>query len=144
MAEQTYQTHRQFVPGYHYVLFGLLTLGAIGACVNLVVSIKRGQPLYDPALILLLFVCGILTALYARVFALKAQDRLIRLEERLRHQALTGQPLDSRLRTGQIIGLRFASDEEFPALAARAAAEGLSQGDIKRAIKTWRPDTYRV
>jgi hypothetical protein len=79
-----------------------------------------------------------------RVFALKAQDRAIRAEENLRHFAITGKLLDARLTVRQVVGLRFASDGEFVALAQRAAAENLTQDAIKRAIKTWRPDTYRV
>ncbi|HRF17241.1 MAG TPA: DUF6526 family protein, partial [Chitinophagaceae bacterium] len=61
-----------------------------------------------------------------------------------RHFILTGKPLDKQLRMGQIIGLRFASDEEMPALANRAAEEKLSQKDIKQAIQNWRADYYRV
>ena len=83
-------------------------------------------------------------AFYARQFALKAQDRAIRAEENFRHFILTGKPLDSRLRVGQIVGLRFASDEEFPALAAKAAAEGIKGEEIKKLIKTWRGDHHRV
>ena len=78
------------------------------------------------------------------MFALKAQDRAIRAEENLRHFVLTGKLLDPKLTVRQIIGLRFASDGEFVALAQRAAAENLSEDDIKKAIKTWKPDTYRV
>jgi hypothetical protein len=83
-------------------------------------------------------------ALFCRVFALKAQDRAIRAEENLRHFALTGKLLDGRLHIRQIIGLRFASDDEFVELARRAAAEGLSGDNIKKAVKSWRPDYYRV
>jgi hypothetical protein len=75
---------------------------------------------------------------------LKAQDRAIRAEESLRHFVLTGKPLDSRLRTGQIVALRFASDAEFPALAQKAAEEGLSSKEIKQSIQNWRADHYRV
>jgi hypothetical protein len=78
------------------------------------------------------------------MFSLKAQDRAIRAEENFRHYILTGKPLDSRLTTRQIIGLRFASDEEFPALAVRAVEENLSEDEIKRLVKKWRPDYYRV
>jgi hypothetical protein len=81
---------------------------------------------------------------YTRWFALRAQDRAIRAEENFRHFILTGKPLDSRLRMGQIIALRFASDEEMPALAKRAVEEKLSQKEIKKAIKTWKPDYNRV
>ena len=57
---------------------------------------------------------------------------------------LTGKLLDARLTVRQVVGLRFAPDEEFVELARRAAAEGLSEKDIKQAVKRWKPDTYRV
>jgi hypothetical protein len=91
-----------------------------------------------------LTITSVVVALFARIFALRAQDRAIRAEENLRHFALTGKLLDPRLATRQIVGLRFASDEEFIALAQRAAAENLSEDAIKQAVKKWRPDTYRV
>ena len=86
----------------------------------------------------------LLTAFYARVFALKAQDRAIKVEENFRHYILTGKVLDSKLTVQQIVGLRFASDEEFPDLAKKAIAENLSQNAIKKSIKHWKEDTYRV
>ena len=78
------------------------------------------------------------------MFPLKAQDRAIRAEENLRHYVLTGKLLDPKLTVRQIIGLRFASDREFVALAQKAAAESLSEDAIKKAIRNWRADTYRV
>ncbi|MCP5111202.1 MAG: hypothetical protein GY953_10235, partial [bacterium] len=80
----------------------------------------------------------------ARLFPLKAQDRAIRAEENLRHYVLTGKLLDPQLTTRQVVGLRFAADEEFVELAQKAAAENLSEDAIKKAIKNWRADTYRV
>jgi len=85
-----------------------------------------------------------LAALYARSFALKAQDRAIRAEEQLRHYVLTGKLLDPRLTVKQVVGLRFASNEELVALAQRAADQNLAPKDIKQSVKNWRPDTYRV
>jgi hypothetical protein len=85
-----------------------------------------------------------MTAFFARTFALKAQDRAIRAEENLRHYVLTGKLLDRRLSVGQIVGLRFASDEEFPALAQKAAESGLAQKEIKRSVKNWRADHDRL
>ncbi len=73
-----------------------------------------------------------------------AQDRAIRAEENFRYYLLTGKPLDSRLRIGQIIALRFASDAELPALAEQAIKENMSQKDIKMAIKNWKGDYHRV
>jgi hypothetical protein len=81
---------------------------------------------------------------FARAFALKAQDRAIRAEENLRHFAMTGSLLDKRLKMGQVIALRFASDNEFVALAKRAAEEGLSSKDIKMAIQDWKADDNRA
>ena len=81
---------------------------------------------------------------YARTFPLKAQDRAIRAEENLRHLALTGKLLDPSLTIRQIIALRFASDAEFVHLAARAAKDGLSSSEIKRAVQNWRADHHRV
>ena len=100
--------------------------------------------MYSASLICVIAViCGFFFA-YIRIFALKAQDRAIRAEENLRHFALTGKLLPAQLRIGQIIALRFASDEEFPALAAKAAAENLSNKEIKLSIQHWRADWYRV
>jgi hypothetical protein len=143
-ASQDYANHRQLVPMFHGVLFGLLVLTLIGACVNLYQSLGDHQRLYSAALIVVLTFSTIMLFFFARVFALKAQDRAIRAEENIRHFVMTGKLLDSRITIRQVVGLRFASDEEFVALATRAAAEGLSEDDIKRAVKHWRADTYRV
>jgi hypothetical protein len=85
--------------------------------------------------------------LKTRTYALKVQDRVIRLEERLRMEKLLPPELMSRfeeLSVGQIVGLRFASDGELPALVLRALDERLDPKQIKKAIQTWRPDTHRV
>jgi hypothetical protein len=144
MPVQSYQNHAQFVTGFHRVLAPLLMLTFIGACVNLFLSAGDHERLYSAALLVVLTFCVFMTALFARIFALKAQDRAIRAEENLRHFALTGKLLDPRLTVKQIIGLRFASDAEFVSLAHRAAEEKLSLDAIKRAVKDWRPDYYRV
>lgn len=141
---QSYATHRQIVPLFHGVLFGLLVLTLIGAAVNLYGSLGNSDRLYSASLILVLTFATIMLFFFSRVFALKAQDRAIRAEEQLRHYILTAKRLDQRLTMRQIVGLRFTSDDEFPALAARAASENLSEDAIKKAVKTWRPDTYRV
>jgi hypothetical protein len=112
--------------------------------VNLYRSWGDHTRFYSAALIVVLTLCLMAAVLFARVFALKAQDRAIRAEENFRHYLLTGKPLDSRLTVRQIIGLRFASDEEFVALAAKAAEEGTSEDDIKKSVKNWKADHYRV
>jgi hypothetical protein len=142
--EQNYEHHAQLVPGYHGVLFGLLVLTFIGSLVNLYHSIGDHSRLYSASLISVLSWAMLVMFYYARVFPLKAQDRAIRAEENLRHFVLTGKLLDPRLTVKQIVGLRFAADGEFVALARRAADENLEQDAIKRAIKSWRPDFDRV
>jgi hypothetical protein len=144
MTTQNYASHAKYVTGYHIVLFLILVLTLIGSAVNLYHSIGDHQRLYSAALILVLTFCVLLLSYYARAFALKAQDRAIRAEENLRHFVMTGKLLDARLSALQIVALRFASDGEFVALAARAANENLAPKDIKQAVKTWRADEYRV
>ena len=143
-SSQSYGSHRRFMAAYHGWLWGLLLLTFIGSCVNLYQSFGDHQRLYSASLICILTLCTILLSFLSRFFALKAQDRAIRAEEQLRHYVLTGKLLDPRLAVRQIVGLRFASDEEFVALARRAADEQLSEDAIKREIKSWRADHYRV
>jgi hypothetical protein len=144
MEQQSYAKHAKTVPMYHGVLLGLLFLTFIGAIVNVVKSVGDHERLYSAALILTLSFCALIQWAFARAFPLKAQDRAIRAEENFRHYILTGKPLDPRLTTKQIIGLRFASDAEFPALAAKAANENLPLDTIKKSIQTWRPDHDRL
>ena len=144
MSEQNASHHARYVPLYHYVLSPALILAVGGAIQNFRDSIGDHQRIYSASLLLLVTVALVLVALYARSFALKAQDRAIRAEENLRHFAMTGALLDPRITMAQIIALRFASDGEFVALARRAAESGLSPKDIKQAITKWRADHHRV
>jgi len=141
---QNYANHARFDPVYHRILFPVLLLTLIGAGVNLYESLGDHQRLYSASLILVLTVCACAVCLYARIFPLKAQDRAIRAEENLRHYVLTGKLLDPRLSVPQIVALRFASDGEFPALAAEAVAKKMEPKAIKQAVKNWRADEYRV
>jgi hypothetical protein len=142
--EQSFASHAQIVPMYHYVTLGLLQLTFIGTCVNLYQSWGDHQRLYSASLLVTLTFATMLVALFARTFALKAQDRAIRAEEQLRHYLMTGKLLDPRLTVKQIVALRFASNEEFVALAQRAADQNLSPKDVKQAVRNWRADNYRV
>jgi hypothetical protein len=144
MASQNYSNHRQTVPAFHYGLLGVLLLTLIGSFVNLYRSWGDHTRFYSASLITVLIFAVIVMGLFARVFALKAQDRAIRAEENLRHYVLTGRLLDPRLSIHQVIALRFAGDEEFPELARRAAVDVWSPDSIKKAIQVWRPDTHRV
>ncbi|MEI2737909.1 MAG: DUF6526 family protein [Chitinophagaceae bacterium] len=142
MSEQNFKNHIRMVPLYHYVAGMLVILGFGGSIVNLFHADAHTH--YSAALLVVAFFVLILIFWYARVFALRAQDRAIRAEENFRHFILTGKPFDSKLKMGQIIALRFASDEEFPALAKKAVEENLSQKQIKQAVQNWRADYHRV
>jgi len=144
METQTYANHRRLVPLYHGVLFFLLLATLIGSVVNLYQSLGDHQRLYSASLIVVLVICVLMLFIFCRTFALKAQDRAIRAEENLRHFGLTGKLLDAKLGVLQIVALRFAPDTELVALARRAADENMAPDAIKRAIKQWKPDTYRV
>jgi hypothetical protein len=142
--EQNYKNHSRLHPVHHFITGSLLLLTTIGAVRNLIQSFDDEHRLYNASLIAVLVLICWLIWLFSRAFALKAQDRVIMLEEKIRHQQLTGKPLSSDLRPSQIIALRFASDAEFPALAARAEKENLDNKTIKQSIKNWRADHYRV
>jgi hypothetical protein len=144
VATQDYSNHKQYVPLFHYVLFGMLVLTFIGSLVNLYKSWGDHLRLYSASLLAVLTLSVIMLSLFCRVFALKAQDRAIRAEENLRHYVLTGKLVDSKLGVGQTVALRFAPDAEFVELARRAAADQLAPDAIKRAIKDWRADLHRV
>jgi hypothetical protein len=81
---------------------------------------------------------------YLRIFPLKAQDRAIRAEENLRHYVLAGKLLPPNLKISQIVALRFAPDDEFLPLIERTLDKNLTQKEIKKEIKNWKPDYYRV
>ncbi|MGN6164149.1 MAG: DUF6526 family protein [Flavisolibacter sp.] len=140
--EQHYKNHGRIVFTYHILTLLSIVALLIGAIRNVIYSSREN--LYSAWLLVL--VAFILLSLYihSRVFALKAQDRAIRAEENLRYFMLTGKRLDQRLTLSQIIALRFAGDEEMPALAQKAVEEGLTNDAIKKQIKVWRSDWHRV
>ncbi|MEI9814929.1 MAG: DUF6526 family protein [Acidobacteriota bacterium] len=119
MSEQNFAKHAKIDPLFHRTLVPLLLIIFIGAMVNFVQSLGDHSRLYNASLIVALSFALMLCSILIRVYPLKAQDRAIRAEENLRHYVLTGKLLDRRLTVKQIVALRFASDEEFVALAAR-------------------------
>lgn len=142
-ASQSYANHTRYVPGYHYLLLTLLTINLLWTGYRLF-----REPSVDRGVSFLVAIALGLLAYYARSFALRAQDRVIRLEERLRLTRLLPADQHGRidaLRTSQLIALRFASDEEVPALAARVFAGELTKPkEIKQAIRNWRADHLRA
>ena len=145
MAEpsQSLQNHARIVPAYHYFIFGAFTINLVQSVMNLV-----GAPSFRTVAGVLTAAALIVLALYARVFALKAQDRVIRLEMRLRLKELlppAQQPRVNEFTPGQLVAMRFASDSELPDLA-RQVLDGNVQDKktIKAMIKDWQGDYLRV
>jgi len=130
------------VIGYHLVTILAILALIIGSIVNLVKS--SDDNLYVSSLLVLVSFILLFLYYFLRSFALRAQDRAIRAEENFRHYLLTGKPLSNKLSMRQIIGLRFSSDEEFPALVEKSITENLSEKEIKKHISNWKADMYRV
>jgi hypothetical protein len=142
MSEQSFRKHSRYIILWTFITPLILIAILGGGIVNLIHADAHTH--YSAALILLISLVLLIIYWYARVFALKAQDRAIRAEENLRHFILTGKPFDSRIRMSQVIALRFAPDEEFVGLAKKAVEENLSQKEIKSRIKNWKADHNRV
>ncbi len=146
---QSYANHTRFDPPFHFFLLPVFALGIILA-VTLFFAHFRESDARDNfhAFLIILLAFALAVMLFkTRLYALKVQDRVIRLEERLRLTQLAPEPLRSQipqLTESQLVGLRFASDGEVVQLAERALNEKLTQKQIKQAIKNWRPDYWRV
>jgi hypothetical protein len=142
-APQSYQTHRKFVPLFHFVALPILLIN-----VGFAITRAAGGPSLDSVWGLAMAIALFLGVLSGRVFALAAQDRVIRLEERLRLRELLPEPLRSRVHEftrDQLIALRFASDAELPELAATVLRDNLQKRDaIKKMVKSWRADTHQL
>ena len=139
---QSYSHHAKYDPGFHFFVLPLFLINIL-----VVGYLLFRNPGIGGAWLLLLSVAFLVHAARTRGYATHLQDRVIRLEERLRLGAILEEPLRSRigeLTDSQLVGLRFASDAELPALAQRALDEKLSRSDIKKAITNWRPDYSRV
>jgi cbb3-type cytochrome oxidase subunit 3 len=139
---QNFSNHTRYIPLWHFITGTLVIALPGGAIVNLFHSTPDTH--YANALLVVVSLVLLTIFWYARWFALRAQDRAIRAEENLRHFVLTGKRLDKSLRTGQIVALRFAADEEMPALAQKAVDEKLSPKQIKQLVQNWKADYHRV
>ena len=145
MAEPTPQTlanHRRMDPPFHYFVLPVLAISWIVSVIFLV-----RHPGFLHFWIVVFNSAIIVAVIRGRQYALKLQDRIIRLEERLRLASLLPdslRPQIAELNERQLIALRFASDEEIGALVERALSANLPPADIKRAIRNWRPDYWRV
>ncbi|HEY2364394.1 MAG TPA: DUF6526 family protein [Candidatus Angelobacter sp.] len=139
---QSYASHAKIDPPFHFFVLPVLLINIL-----VVAYLLLRYPGIGGAWLLLVSVALLVLAGRLRSWATHLQDRVIRVEERIRLAAILPEPLRSRiaeLSDSQIVGLRFASDAELPALFQRAVDEKLSRADIKKAIIDWRPDYSRV
>ncbi len=136
---QTFANHERFDPIFHFFMLPL----SLALLVWSIVHLYRHRGIESGALVVMA-VLIFLAIGKTRGYALKVQDRVIRLEETLRLAQLTGGGAMPALTERQLIALRFACDAELPALAEKAAASNLTAKQIKQAIQTWRPDYFRV
>jgi len=146
MAEnvtQSFANHTRFHPPFHFFLLP----GTLVLLILTVVNVVRHYDRLDAWILLLIGILVPVAVPLIRLNSLKVQDRLIRLEERLRLQALLSAQLSSRigeLTESQLVALRFASDAELPGLVGKVLAANMKAADIKKSIVTWRADTFRV
>ncbi|MFN7959594.1 MAG: DUF6526 family protein [Holophagaceae bacterium] len=141
-APQTYANHRRIEPLQHFILTPILLITWIAAIWQ---AVK--QPSLQSVWLAVLGFALLLVSIQVRSYALKVQDRVIRLEETLRMQRLLPADLAGRmgeLGPKQMVGLRFAADAELAERVREALDEHLDGEAIKKRIQTWRPDTFRV
>jgi Family of unknown function (DUF6526) len=139
---QDLKNHARFDPLYHLLMMPVALITVLVAAYQ----ITQRQKLAD-AWFFILSIAILIAFLKIRTYALKVQDRVIRLEERLRMERLLPENLKARigeLNVSQIVGLRFASDAELPGLVEKTLANGWSNKEIKQNIVNWRPDYLRV
>ena len=152
MAEtkpQNLANHTRWDPPFHFFLIPIFTIALIMTLIHFFAHMMHSDFFENfHAFLMIVLAVAFLTLMFkVRLYSLKVQDRVIRLEERLRLMTLLPEPLRSRipeLTEGQLCALRFASDAEVAKLAERALNEKLSRADIKKSIQNWRPDYWRV
>ncbi|MEE2638925.1 MAG: DUF6526 family protein [Acidobacteriota bacterium] len=145
---QNLANHARFVPAYHYVAAPIFLLNAGWAIYGLFGPPPLGGISFQAVLNVLVAIALVVLFLYARLFALGAQDRVIRLEMRLRMKDLLPDDLQSRIHEftpTQMVGLRFASDKELPDLARKVLDENITAATpIKKLVTDWQGDYHRV
>jgi hypothetical protein len=139
---QTYANHGRTDPAFHFFTAPVAVITFLSSIFNLIRRFTLAN-----AWLVVVAAAFLVAVFLIRTYALKVQDRVIRLEETLRMERVLAEPLRSRisgLSVGQFVALRFAPDAELPALVEQTLANGWKQKDIKKAIRTWRPDDFRV
>jgi Family of unknown function (DUF6526) len=140
---QNFENHARFVPAFHFFILPVFLLNVLWSIYRLIQSFS-----VESARSLLLALAFLLLALYARMFALTVQDRLIRLEMRLRLEQLLPQELRPRIfdfTVDQLVALRFAGDAELPALCRKVLDGKIADRKaIKKMVQNWQPDLLRA
>jgi multisubunit Na+/H+ antiporter MnhF subunit len=144
MAEQNFANHTKWVPAFHFFVLPVVLLNFGWSIYRLV----HGRHWMDGTVGVLTAAALVLLTFYARLFALTVQDRVIRLEERLRYERLLPEDLKARIpefTRAQFVSLRFASDAELPALARKVLSDNLTERKaIKQLVQHWRADHLRA
>jgi hypothetical protein len=144
MAEaQSLKNHARTIPGYHYFVFGVLAANVVWTAYRAITDFSG-----DHLMSWLVALALVVLAFYARAFALRVQDRVIRNEMRERLRQVLPPTMHSRiddLTVGQLVALRFASDAELPELCTRVLDDRINdRKEIKKMIKNWRADLIRA
>ena len=144
MAEQNFASHVRFVPPFHFFAVPVLVINFFWSLYRLKVLGFSFEGIFG----VILAAALVVAILEVRLFALTVQDRVIRMEERLRYERILPEELRWRaeeLTVGQFVSLRFASDEDLPQLMRKVLDEKLTgRKAIKQLIKNWRPDYLRA
>jgi len=139
---QSLANHTKFDPWFHFFILPVAAISSVLALVNIF-----RDPTFTSVWLFVISVAVVVAVFKIRLYSLKVQDRVIRLEERLRLSDCLEEPLRSRigeLTERQLIALRFASDAELPVLTEKTLQQGMKPRDIKKDIVRWRPDFFRV
>ncbi len=144
---QNLANHGRLDPPFHFLMVPVAAITVLVVGYYLVHSLWVQSFHWLGAWLLVITIAAMVATFKIRLYALRVQDRVIRLEERFRLMSLLQEPLRSRigeLTDAQFVGLRFASDAELPALVQRTLDEKLGTADIKKAVTNWRPDHSRI
>lgn len=144
MKNQNFANHAQYRPLHHFIITPLTLIAAIWSVIH---AFGDNLSAFDRVFPVVLSFAVLLLSVLTRLYGNENQDRVIRMELRLRYFHLTGKSFaekEEQLQRGQMVALRFASDEEFLPLIDRAIAEGLKSKEIKASIQNWQGDYWRI
>ena len=142
-SSQTYTSHTRFDPPFHFFIIPV----AVITVLLLIWNLYQVGMTFAGVWTVVVAIAALVAFFKIRLYALKDQDRIIRLEERLRLSTILPEPLRSRigeLSESQLIALRFACDGELPSLVEKTLSSKLPAAEIKKTIVTWRPDYHRI